>query len=249
MAARRLGDGVEAEVDDLERAVEERSRRASTVLIRATSSRTRGRSARGLRGRARGRRLDVDPGAAEDVLLPRASPAGRVGAADRGDDGERPRRRARRGAATTRRDELGRRVGVRAVAEHQVEEEDADRRVGAGRADQLAAHGLVDHRVRPADGVDVVARVDDEVPAAGSGAWAESVSAGTTVVDAVRREDAARLGGERAAAEEADEPDSAGGRGRVRRRSVGPSARPRRARPRRPPSVAAASAASSSEPA
>ena len=50
-----------------------------------------------------------------------------------------------------------------AVAEHQVEQDDAGPRVGRGAGDLLVAQGRVDHRVGAALGERVVAEVDHRV--------------------------------------------------------------------------------------
>ncbi len=56
-----------------------------------------------------------------------------------------------------------RRVRLGAVAEHDVEQQHAGRRVGRGPGEVLEAQGRVDHRVGPAGGEGVVAEVDERV--------------------------------------------------------------------------------------
>ena len=78
---------------------------------------------------------------------PRPRATGRVGA-------RRARARSMAGAIAAGR------VGVAAVAEHDVEQDHGRRRVLGGGDDVLVAEPEVDHRVRPADGVLVVAEID-----------------------------------------------------------------------------------------
>src|SRR6185369_8723475 len=90
-----------------------------------------------------------------------------VGAADMPDQRERA---ARRGGDALRVDErFGERrgrVGVRAVAEHDVEHDRCRLRFGALRSHHRVALGRIDHRVRPAACVVVVAEVEEDVATA-----------------------------------------------------------------------------------
>ena len=73
-----------------------------------------------------------------------------------------PPRRPSRGRLD-RVGELGRRVRVGAVAEHEVEQQHPARRVGGLDRDPLEPQRRVDHRVRPPARHRVVAEVDDDV--------------------------------------------------------------------------------------
>ena len=82
-----------------------------------------------------------------------------VGADEAHDDRDRALAPGRR----DRRREQRRRVGLGAVAEHQVEQDHAGRRVGRGPRQLLVAQRRVDHRVRATLGEGVVAEVDHRV--------------------------------------------------------------------------------------
>ena len=59
---------------------------------------------------------------------------------------------------------------MRAIAEHHVDQDHADRGIGERARDVLVADLGLDHRVRPAARVLVVAEVDEAVTVAGRGA-------------------------------------------------------------------------------
>ena len=87
-----------------------------------------------------------------------------AGAGQGDDDGQLAARCGRHGPSRPDRvGQLGRGVGVGAVAEHQVEQQHPAARVGRLGGDPLQPQGRVDHRVRPAAGQLVVTEVDDQV--------------------------------------------------------------------------------------
>ena len=100
-------------------------------------------------------------------FLPREPLRIGLGAAHRADEGDPPLALrcggARRG---DRGRHLRRRIRVAAVAEHHVEQDHRDLRVARLAHHPFVAQAMVDHRMRPAAGEDVVAEIDDGVPAA-----------------------------------------------------------------------------------
>ena len=100
--------------------------------------------------------VDLGPGRGERPDLP-VPVLGVGGGADHGDHDRLRHGRERRG-------EQRGRVGLGAVAEHHVEQEHADLGVGRRPGELLEPQRRVDHRVRPAAGVLVVAEVDEGVP-------------------------------------------------------------------------------------
>ncbi len=87
-----------------------------------------------------------------------------VGAADRGDDREAPAGSGRGGLGRLDgRHEAPAGSACAAEPSDDVEQDHGRRRVGRDRLDRLVAQPRIDHRVRPAHGVLVVAEVDDLV--------------------------------------------------------------------------------------
>ena len=139
------------------------------------------------------------------------------------------------------RGQLGGRVGVRAVAEHDVEQQHRAGRVGRLDGDPVEPGALVDHRVRPALGERVVAEVDHQVAGGRAGPVAERPlgpqrDVGPDLAERGRRDDhrlvAQRAAGEQPAQRPARAPDAGW---LVPRPRLGPvdadGARPRGARP------------------
>ena len=91
-----------------------------------------------------------------------------------------------------RRDQLGCRVGVRAVTNDQVEQNDGGALVAKGRAQHLVAKRRIDHRMRPAHRVFVVAdgKLQERIVTLGQDAGAR-----VEVVSGVDRETVVALPG------------------------------------------------------
>ena len=88
-------------------------------------------------------------------------------AADEADDAEVAPRLGRPGDRLTHdRGDLGRRVGMRAIAEHDVEQDDRGPGIARLIDDAFVAQTMVDHRMRPAAREHVVAEIDKRMGAA-----------------------------------------------------------------------------------
>ena len=220
----RLGEAVDADVDEGGRPVEQASERGHA----ATSA--------GIR---------VSASAAAALLEPASTaPASRSAALlARGGPGDRRRCRTTKhttcgassraviSAITGARSPAGSVGGE--VAEHDVEHDHGGPRVVARRAEHVEAHGRVDHRVRAPDGEAVVAEVEDEVRV-GSRAGRSAARRVASSVDLARARGASsRLGlvGERpAGVEAAQQAARAARRGGVAPGAAAPAGAPRRRR-------------------
>ena len=106
-------------------------------------------------------------GLAQRRLLPRQILRIGRGAADEADHRQpAPGRRGLGDGGGDRRGDLAGRIGVRAVAEHDVEQDHRGLRIARLRGEAFVRSRVVDHRMRPAAREHVVAEIDQRVPLA-----------------------------------------------------------------------------------
>ena len=113
-------------------------------------------------GGRRGSGRRVDAGGPERRRLP-LGVLRIIGRAAHGTDHGEQRTATGVAALSNGRGDLGCRVRMGSVTEHQIEQDHPDASIRGGSPDEAAPHGLIHHRMRTAQRVRIVARIDDHV--------------------------------------------------------------------------------------